>query len=449
MTAGDDRASDGRAYARPEARPVTRLASVRSGAPKGSDARADNGGVSVQQLATDVLVARQPILDGALRVAGYELLFRGADGASADVIGAERATSRVIVDAIGELGLDRLTGARPAWVNVSRELLLAVRPLPLPPDRLVLELLEDQHVDDQLVGVARELVADGFTLALDDFVYDPAYEPLLDIVQFVKVDVLALGRDATLEQVARLRGRGLRLVAEKVETHDDFGFWRDAGFDLFQGYFYARPELMRGRGVAGDRLGTVATLAELQRAGGCFERLEEAIGRDVGLSYKLVRYANSAFTAMRTPVGSVRDALVRLGTRTVQQWATVLALAGVQGRPHELIVTALLRARTCQLLAGDDDHAHSDRAFATGLFSVLDALLDASMDEILDALPLDAAVDAALRHRGGTEGALLAAVLAHEAGAPPPDDSPVDAPAVGAAYREALGWTQDVAAALA
>jgi EAL and modified HD-GYP domain-containing signal transduction protein len=400
--------------------------------------------------ATDVLVARQPILDARLQVAGYELLFRAPGVEGARVENAERATSQVIVDAIGDIGLDRLAGDRPAYVNVSRELLLAVRPLPLPPRRVVLELLEDQTVDAELVAVARELATAGFTLALDDFVYQPALEPLLEIAHIVKVDVLALRREGTLRQLQRLRGRDLRLVAEKVETHDDLAFSRDAGFDLFQGFFYARPELVRGRGVPAGRLGSVGTLAELQRAGGSFERLEEMIRHDAGLSYKLLRFANSAFTGARSPAGSVREALLRLGTSTVQQWATVLALAGIPDRPSELLTTGLLRARTCQILVSKSDDGCAERAFVVGLFSVLDALLDLPMDEVLELLSLDPAVSQALRTRRGVEGAALAAVLAYEHGAPATEgaDAVTDLRAVGAAYRDALDWTQTVAARL-
>jgi c-di-GMP phosphodiesterase len=400
---------------------------------------------------TDMLVARQPVLDARLNVAGYELLFRTAGATGAHVTEHERATSQVIVDAIGEIGLDRLVGGQRAYVNVSRDLLLAVRPLPLPADRVVLELLEGQRVDAELIAVARELVAAGFTLALDDFVYEPALEPLLDIAHVVKLDVLALGRDATLAQLERLRGRGLLLVAEKIETHDEFAFWRQGGFDLFQGYFYARPELVRGRGMPSARLVSLGTVAELQRAGGSFERLEEVIHQDAGLSFKLLRYANSAFAGTRSPVGSVREALIRLGTRTVQQWATMLLLAGIPDRPPELMTTGLLRARTCQLLVTDANEGCAERAFTVGLFSVLDALLDMPMDDVLELLALDAVVADALRRGRGVEGAALGAVLAYEHGAPATErvEAVTDLRAVGAAYHEALAWTQTVTTGLA
>jgi EAL and modified HD-GYP domain-containing signal transduction protein len=396
----------------------------------------------------ELLVARQPILDGTLEVAGYELLFRAPGAHGAHVDDAERATSQVIVDAIGDIGLDRLAGARPAYVNVSRELLLAVRPLPLPCDRVVLELLEGQTVDAELVAVAGEVAAAGYVLALDDFVYQPALEPLLDVARIVKLDVLALGREGTLRQLDRLRGRGLRLVAEKVETEGEFAFCRDAGFDLFQGYFYQRPELVRGRGASAARLGSVHTLAALQRAGGSFERLDEVIRHDAGLSYKLIRFANSAFIGARSPAGSVREALVRLGSRTVQQWATLLAMAGIPDRPAELLTTALLRARTCQTLAADTKDGCPDRGFVVGLFSILDALLGVPMDEVLELLALDRDVADALESRSGAEGAALAAVVAYEHGMAPDAPGAVSERAVGAAYRDALAWTQTIGTAL-
>ncbi|MDQ4041905.1 MAG: HDOD domain-containing protein, partial [Actinomycetota bacterium] len=349
----------------------------------------------------DVLVARQPILDGGLQVAGYELLFRTPGASVAAVTESERATSQVIVDAIAEIGLGPLAAGHPAYVNVSRELLLQVRPLPLPPERVVIELLEDEPVDAELLTVLRDTVRAGFTLALDDFTYRPELEPVLDLAHVVKLDVLALGRDGVLDQLAHLRGRDVRLLAEKVETHDDFAFCHMAGFHLFQGFFYARPEVMRGRGVPAERLGTVRTLSEIKSSGGSFERLEQAIAHDAGLSYKLLRYANSAFARSRAPVRSVRDALVRLGARNVQQWATVLVLAGIPDRSPEIVTTGLLRARTCQLLCLDGGAEVGDQAFTVGLFSVLDALLDASMDEVLELLPLDAAIADALRIRAG------------------------------------------------
>jgi c-di-GMP phosphodiesterase len=234
----------------------------------------------------------------------------------------------------------------------------------------------------------------------------------------------------------------------RVETEEEFAFCRDAGFDLFQGYFYQRPELVRGRGASAARLGSVHTLAALQRARGSFERLDEVIRHDAGLSYKLIRFANSASIGARSPAGSVREAPVRLGSRTVQ-WATVLAMAGTPDRPAELLTTALLRARTCQTLAADAKDGCPDRAFVVALFAILDALLSVPMDAVLELLTLDRDVADALGSRSGVEGAALAAVVAYEHGTAAPDaPATVSERAVGAAYRDALAWTQTIATAL-
>src|SRR5262245_17637262 len=269
----------------------------------------------------DVLVARQPVLDRRLQVVGYELLYRTPEAlGAASVSDPEVATSRVISNTFGEFGLERLVGARPAYINLTRDFLLTVRPLPLMPGRVVLELLEDQEVDDELVEVLREIVAKGFALALDDFVYNPSLDRLLELATLAKVDVRALAPQEAIEQAGILRERGVRVLAEKVETMEEFELYRQAGFDYFQGFFFARPNVLHRRRMPTNSKETLGALAELQATGGDFDRLEDVIRRDVGLSHRLLRYANSAFVGLASPVESVHDALTRLGSRTVQQW---------------------------------------------------------------------------------------------------------------------------------
>jgi EAL and modified HD-GYP domain-containing signal transduction protein len=405
---------------------------------------------TVAMASDDVLVARQPILDRDLHVRGYELLYRAAVEAVANVSDAERATSRVIADTFGELGLERLVGGRPAFVNVTREFLLSVRPLPFAPGRVVLELLENQGTDPELLDVLHEVVDHGFAIALDDFVYDPSLEPLLDVATIVKIDVLTGGLGAALEQLPIIKDRGRVALAEKVETHEQFELLRDAGFDLFQGFFYARPKIVRGQRVPSDRPEALSTLADLESTNGEFDRLEEVIRRDVGLSYKLLRYVNSAFIGLPRELGSVRDALTTLGARTVKQWATVLVLAGVSGRgKRELIATGLVRARICEQLVGEAPEALRDRCFTVGMFSVIDALLDVSMETALAELPLvDQVLEALLNHRG-IEGRTLVSVLAYERG-----DFDAMAPgaelgAVAECYGEAVAWADAAATVVA
>ena len=390
----------------------------------------------------DVLVARQPILDSKLDVMGYELLYRtSANLGGADPDHGEAATSRVLADAFGELGLERLVGARPAFVNFTRDFLLTVRPLPLAPGRVVLELLEDQEIDDELLSVLRECVGKGFALALDDFVYDETQEPLLELASIVKVDVRALAPEEVLEQLALLRGRGVRTVAEKVETVEEYERYRDAGFDFFQGYFFARPSVVHRQRVPE----AIGSLGDIQSAGGDFDSVQRVILRDVGLSYRLLRYANSAFIGLPSPVGSVREAIVRLGARTVQQWATMLVLAGLPGKPHALVSTALLRARMCQLAVPPRNRHLMDRLFTVGMFSVIDALLDMPMEEALAGLPLDDDVLAALLGGESVEGEVLRRVLAYERGDFDSLDLDGEDDILARVYPIALAWADAAA----
>jgi EAL and modified HD-GYP domain-containing signal transduction protein len=311
---------------------------------------------------------------------------------------------------------------------------------------VVLELLEDQEIDDSLLEVLREIVGKGFALALDDFVYDRSLDPLLELATLAKVDVRAHPPEHAIEQARILRSRGVRVLAEKVETMEEFELYRDAGFNLFQGFFFARPNVVHRRRMPSNSKETLGSLAQLHATGGDFDRLEDVIRRDVGLSYRLLRYANSAFIGLASPVESVHDAMTRLGSRTVQQWATVLVLAAVAGKPHELVTTALVRARMCELLVnGDRDLA--ERAFTVGLFSVIDGLLDLPMEEAVGELPLVESVTTALLGGASPEARCLELVAAFERGDFQGID-PAGQIAAGAAYREAIEWADSTTRAL-
>ena len=389
-----------------------------------------------------VAVARQPVLDRDEQVAGYELLYRSTTSAPA-ALDAEGATSKVIVRALADIGLERLVGEKLALVNVTREFLLGVRPLPLPPERVVLELLEGQLVDDELLDVLAELHGCGFRVALDDFRFDAGWERLMDHADAVKLDIRELWGADLRAAVRRLREWDVTLLAEKVETRAEYDTCRALGFDYFQGYFFAQPLLVEGDAVPTHR---VAGLTALARAGAAttFEELERMITQDAGLAYKLVRLANSAFVGARGRVTSVRGALARMGSVNVRRWAMLLSLAGLTDRPQHVLATGLLRARQCELLAAPPADAAS--AFTAGLFSVLDALLGAPMPELLAGLPFDARMSGVILDHAGPEGELLAAVLAYERG---DFDAVRDLPAVAAAYRDALDWVEHAAPHLA
>jgi len=384
-----------------------------------------------QSPAREVAVARQPVLDGDANLLGYELLVDGA---------------AVVVDALSEVGLDALTGGHVAWLPLGRELLLRVGPVPVRSDRVVLQVPAVEGHDEALFEAVQQLAERGACIVLDDVAFDPAIEPLLEVAWGVKLDLAAHGPEGLLEQVAALRGRDLVLIATSVATPDDLALCRRLGFAAFQGAFVAEPEIVPGRAVPTRRLDELSALGDLQ-ASVTFEDVERTIVRDVGLSHKLLRFANSALFARSQRVGSVREAMMLLGARGVQRWATVLVLAGMPDQPHVLLVTSLVRARMCELLS--DDRARTDRAFTVGMFSVINRLLGLPMREALDALPLSDDVVAALLRGEGGEGRSLRTVLAWELG----DFCAADAIAggqerVGRAYRDAVAWADDAAASL-
>jgi c-di-GMP phosphodiesterase len=282
-----------------------------------------------QELET-VVVARQPIFDAGWDVIAYELLYRPISE-TADPVGPEAKTAGVLATTFSELGLDLLVGDRPAHINVTRDFLLDVRPLPLEPRRTVLELVEDQVVDAALVEVLGEAVDAGFTLALDDFRYAPKMEPVLDLATIVKLDVRALTRAELEAEVRKLEPRRLTLVAEKVETAEEYEICRELDFAAYQGYFFALPELSRTPATPTRELGTLAALAATD-VDTSLETLEGIVRRDAGLSHKLLRYANSAHVSPLRPIASLRHALTMIGAVAISTTASPTRCCAARAR---------------------------------------------------------------------------------------------------------------------
>jgi c-di-GMP phosphodiesterase len=383
-----------------KAAPATAVATAVAGADPGS-----------------VRVARQPILDGEANLIGYELLFREPPAETAEVLDHRAATATVIVDGLLDVGLFDLVGGALAYLNVSRDFLLSVRPLPLPPGRVVLEILEDQVVDEQLLEVLDELVEQGFTIALDDFRLSPETEQLMRYASIIKVDVIEHSGEALTELAAELSTcePRLTLLAEKVETREEFERCRELGFQSFQGYFFARPSQVSRQRMPSQGLTALGAMADLT-ATEDFDELNRIISRDVGLSMRLLRYANSAYVALPRRVGSVQEGLTWLGATTVRRFAMMAALASARDIPDVLLVTALVRARMCQLLSGAGDGPTGNSYFTVGLFSVADALANVPMRDVIDQLPFREDIAEALLHGDGELGELLYRVIAYERG---------------------------------
>jgi len=381
--------------------------------------------------AREVLVARQPVLDAEMNLLGFELLVDGA---------------AVVIDALSEIGLEALTGGHAAWLPVGRDLLLEVGPVPVRSDRVVLQVPAGDGEDPALFDTVEQLVGRGACIALDALTVRPGIEPLLDVAWGAKLDLGVHGPDGLRAQVAALAGRDLVLIATSVDTQADLALCRELGFAAFQGAFLAEPEIVPGRAVPTQSLDALGSLADLHSSIE-FEDLEQAIVRDVGLSHKLLRYANSAVFVRSQTVDSVREAMTMLGANNVRRWATVLVMGGIPDQPHVLLVTGLVRARTCELLS--DDPARRDRAFTVGMFSVINRLLGLPMREALETLPLSEDVTSALLRGEGPEGRSLRTVLAWELGDFTAAEAIQGGPErVGLAYRDAVAWADGTAASL-
>ena len=364
-----------------------------------------------------IFVARQPIYDRQLRVYAYELLYRRDASSQANVIDGDQATSEVVVNSIMDIGLENIVGNRPAFINMTRGFLTGALPLPLMKKQVMLEVLETLSPDDELIDGLKALAASGYLIALDDFVFRPELEPLLEIAHIVKLDILALGPDGVSTHVDLLRNYPVKLVAEKVETQDELARCQTLGFDYFQGYFFCQPEIMTGKRPDGNRLVVLELLAKLHDPAADAADLEKLIARDASLAYRLLRYINSAFFGFRSTVTSIKHALTLMGPPAVRQWASLILMVRLaDGKPAELLVTGTVRAKMCELIGTADPETTADQYFTVGLFSILDALMDLPLPEVLDVLPLAAKSKRALTDYSGLLGDSLRNVLDYEQG---------------------------------
>ena len=396
-----------------------------------------------------IYLARQPIYDRQLDVYAYELLYRAADEATAPEGLGDQATYTVLVNAMTEIGLAELVGPHYAFVNLTRGFVVGDNPLPFSGNKIVVEVLEDIAVDDEVIAGIKRLAAEGYMIALDDFVYDESLRPLVELADLIKIDLLALEQKQLVEHVEILKGFEVKLLAEKVETQAAFELCKALGFDYFQGYFFCKPKVLKRQRIPANQLAVMQLLSKLQDPDVDIDVLGEAISNDVSLSYRLLRYVNSAMFSLPKKVESLRQAVVFLGLKTVKEMVMVLAMSDTKDKPHELLVTSLVRAKMCELLATSSNLPNDEGCFIVGLFSVLDALLDVEMAKLLPALSLSDDINQALLMREGDIGDVLAAVVAYEQGQ---WDLPVlqkfEQAHMNKAYLAALAWAGDVDASI-
>ena len=367
----------------------------------------------------ELCIARQPIFSFNKRLYAYELLFRGNDKLSLESTEGNKATSILLSSTFLIEGIEKVTGSKPCFVNFPEQLLLKNIPAAFPKNRLVVEILEDVEPTAEIIAACKKLKQDGYTLALDDFVYHPRFDPLLELADIVKVDFLLTPVDEVHKMLHKMAHFDhLKLLAEKVETYDEFEQALKLGFHYFQGFFFSKPELIRIGELPSVKVNLIRLLAEVSQKKTTVKRLEEIVSADVALTYKLLRYLNSAHFYLLEKVKSVARAISFLGEKRFRRFVLLVLISEIASdKPEELVKLAVVRAKFCELLAGQGAmKEHSGELFLVGLFSLIDAMLDKPMKELMKQISLSQDVKTALASRTGLYSAVLEAVECYERG---------------------------------
>ena len=396
-------------------------------------------------------VARQPIFTTDEKVFGYELLFR--DGME-DYF-RERdadAASRKTLDTSQQIGLETLCEGRRAFVNCTREVLLKDYITLLPSPLTVVEVLESVPADDLVKAALQRLKQAGYLIALDDFLPDDPRAPLVELADIMKVDLQTTTPEQRAMLVSRYGPWRCRMLAEKVETREEFAASKAAGFIYFQGYFFCKPELLQTKEIPANRLNYMRLLQAVSKPDLEVREMEELIKNEASVCYRLLRYLNSAAFAMRNEVHSIRHALTLLGEREVRRWIRlVVTITAAENRSSELVSNAMIRARFCETIGARVPHGESD-LFLMGLLSMIDAILEVPMITVLENIPLEHETKAVLLGGASKLRPLYRLMLARESGdwkgaADHANQLGLSESDVAQAYWQAMQWARQISAA--
>ena len=364
----------------------------------------------------EIYIARQAILDKSLKVYGYELLARSDDRVNVNNLPSDIATSRVLSEVFNQFGLGAIVDDKNAVIKLSKRSLLENIVDGLPKDKVLLEINDTFLDDETIMDEIRRQKSQGARFIYNNYSLTSRAEKLLPYCDVVKIDVKNAEPLILEHLIQSLEPYNVKALADKVETYESLEMCKQVGFRLFQGYFLYEPKVLKSHGMETTKSNLLQLLRELNDPGITVNQLEEIISRDVTLSYKLMRYIESASVMAKKQIASVRSGIVYLGMEAIRNWASIIAMSSTSDKPVELVNQSLIRARMCQLLAEQTDVDDPNSYFLAGLFSTLDALLDMPMDEIIKNMPVIDGVKNALLNSGGEINAILQQTLNYEKG---------------------------------
>jgi len=396
-------------------------------------------------------IARQPIFDRNGKVYAYELLFRSGLHNYFDSDDQDQAAASVIANSSLLFGLNEMTSNTKAFINCTRKVLLENYMSVLPKELAVVEILEHVEPDADIVEACRRLKNQGYILALDDFVYHKNYEPLLDLADIIKVDFLLSSVEEQAQLAQTFIPRGIRMLAEKVETYEVYEQAKKMGYQLFQGYFFAKPVIVSRKDIPTNKLQFLRILKDVHAEEVDFQKLAKTIQSEVSLSYKLLKLINSAAFALRNKVTSILQALSLLGIREIRSWVSLLSVSQMANdKPAELVVASLVRARFCEQAALTCGlGGRKSDLFLMGLFSLLDVIMSRPLDEILQEITIEKDIRAALTGEPSMMKSILDLIVAIEKAdwdqvSTLTKELKTTEEPLGQAYMDAVKWAQEI-----
>ncbi len=361
-------------------------------------------------------IARQPILNVHKKLFGYELLYVGAHDYTLPNVSGDRATTSVLSSTFLTADVTEISSHRPCFINFTQQLLEKNIPASFPRSQIIVEILEDVQPTKKVVTVCRQLHEAGYRIALDDFVFDKKFHPLLELAHIVKIDVRLTPLDTIFRTLKQLSRYNVKLLAEKVETTEEFERANRMGFSYFQGYFFSKPEKIEITEMSAAKINLVRLLAELSSKKTTFSKLNKIIVNDIAISYKILRFLNSAYFYRLQKIESVKHAIAYLGEKELRRFLLLVVISEISSdHPRELIRLVLVRAKFCELLGEASPHKNnSNELFMLGLFSALDTMLKAPMKKVMEKLPLNSVVKEALMRGSGIYAKFLKTAIAFE-----------------------------------